>query len=160
MRGHLVSQPGRQGEMAAKAGIVLALRNQYPRHILLHTLAHLLMRQMSLDCGYSSASLRERIYSDEKMAGLLIYTSTPDSDGSLGGLVRQTKPSEKFDAVLRSAQSWLGSAQAILSVASMIHDVRTGSTVPPATPAQWFQKHRASSVIVSSIEEWSSISQM
>jgi hypothetical protein len=49
------------------------------------------MRQMSLDCGYSSASLRERIYSDDKMAGLLIYTSTPDSDGSLGGLVRQTR---------------------------------------------------------------------
>ena len=68
-----------------------ALRGQRPRLILLHTLAHLLMRQMSLDCGYSSASLRERIYSDENMAGLLIYTSTPDSDGSLGGLVRQTR---------------------------------------------------------------------
>lgn len=70
---------------------LLALKGQRPRLILLHTLAHMLMRQMSLDCGYSSASLRERIYSDEKMAGLLIYTSTPDSDGSLGGLVRQVK---------------------------------------------------------------------
>jgi hypothetical protein len=67
------------------------LKDQRPRLLLLHTLAHLLMRQMSLDCGYSSASLRERIYSDDKMAGLLIYTSTPDSDGSLGGLVRQTR---------------------------------------------------------------------
>jgi len=67
------------------------LKDQRPRLLLLHTLAHLLMRQMSLDCGYSSASLRERIYSDAKMAGLLIYTSTPDSDGSLGGLVRQTR---------------------------------------------------------------------
>lgn len=68
-----------------------ALRGQGPRLVLLHTLAHLLIRQMSLDCGYSSASLRERIYSDENMAGLLVYTSTPDSDGSLGGLVRQTR---------------------------------------------------------------------
>ena len=68
-----------------------ALKSQRPRLILLHTLAHMLMRQMSLDCGYSSASLRERIYSDESMAGLLIFTSTPDSDGSLGGLVRQVK---------------------------------------------------------------------
>jgi hypothetical protein len=68
-----------------------ALRGQGPRLILLHTLAHLLIRQMSLDCGYSSASLRERIYSDDNMAGLLVYTSTPDSDGSLGGLVRQTR---------------------------------------------------------------------
>lgn len=67
------------------------LTDQQPRLILLHTLAHLLMRQMSLDCGYSSASLRERIYSDREMAGLLVYTSTPDSDGSLGGLVRQTR---------------------------------------------------------------------
>jgi len=80
-----------------------ALRGQRPRLILLHTLAHLLMRQMSLDCGYSSASLRERIYSDETMAALLIYTSTPDSDGSLGGLVRQTKPPEKFEGVLLSS---------------------------------------------------------
>jgi hypothetical protein len=68
-----------------------ALKAQRPRLILLHTLAHMLMRQMSLDCGYSSASLRERIYSDDNMAGLLIFTSTPDSDGSLGGLVRQVR---------------------------------------------------------------------
>ncbi len=82
---------------------LMSLRNQYPRLVLLHTLAHLLMRQMAMDCGYSSASLRERVYSDETMAGLLIYTSTPDSDGSLGGLVRQTKPPERFHAALRSA---------------------------------------------------------
>lgn len=61
------------------------------------------MRQMSLDSGYSSASLRERIYSDENMAGLLIYTSTPDSDGSLGGLVRQTKPPTRFEDLLMSS---------------------------------------------------------
>jgi len=80
-----------------------AVKEQPPRLILLHTLAHLLIRQMSLDCGYSSASLRERIYSGRDMAGVLIYTSTPDSDGSLGGLVRQSKPPEKFADVLFSA---------------------------------------------------------
>lgn len=79
------------------------LKNQGPRLILLHTLAHLLIRQLSLDSGYSSSSLRERIYSDETMAGLLIYTSTPDSDGSLGGLVRQAKPPEKFEGIIMSA---------------------------------------------------------
>ncbi len=72
------------------------VQNQGPRLILLHTLAHLFIRQMSLDSGYSSASLRERIYSDEQMYGILIYTSTPDSDGSLGGLVRQTRSPEGF----------------------------------------------------------------
>jgi hypothetical protein len=80
-----------------------ALREQPPRLILLHTLAHLLIRYLSLDCGYSSASLRERIYSDERMAGLLIYTSSTDSDGSLGGLVRQTWPPERFADVMRQS---------------------------------------------------------
>lgn len=62
-----------------------------PRLVLVHTFAHALIRQLTLACGYSSASLRERLYSDMKlgMAGLLIYTATTDSDGSLGGLERQ-----------------------------------------------------------------------
>ena len=65
-----------------------------PRYMLCHTIAHALMRQLTLECGYSSASLQERIYAgtgDERMAGLLIYTATPDSDGTLGGLERQGK---------------------------------------------------------------------
>ena len=51
------------------------------------------MRQLSLECGYSAASLRERIYArpqtdtQSAMAGILIYTSAPDSEGTLGGLV-------------------------------------------------------------------------
>jgi hypothetical protein len=60
-----------------------------PRAVLLHTLAHLLIRQLSLECGYSSTSLRERIYSGVDMCGLLIYTASADADGSLGGLVQQ-----------------------------------------------------------------------
>jgi hypothetical protein len=64
-----------------------------PRFVLLHTLAHLLIRQLSFECGYSSASLRERLYarsSDERpMAGVLIYTASGDSEGTLGGLARQ-----------------------------------------------------------------------
>ena len=71
----------------------------YPeaRYILIHSFAHALMRQLSIECGYTSASLRERIYSrsdnDEQgpMAGLLIYTSAPDSEGTLGGLVKLGK---------------------------------------------------------------------
>ncbi len=63
-----------------------------PRYLLVHTWAHALMRQLTLECGYSSASLRERLYAGEdagKMAGVLIYTATSDSDGTLGGLQRQ-----------------------------------------------------------------------
>ena len=69
---------------------------QYPtlRYVLLHSFSHALMRQLALEAGYSMASLSERIYSrtpeepDGPMAGVLIYTSAPDSEGTLGGLVR------------------------------------------------------------------------
>lgn len=63
-----------------------------PRYLLAHSFAHALMRQLTLECGYSTAALRERLYvSDgtDGMAGLLIYTATSDSDGTLGGLQRQ-----------------------------------------------------------------------
>lgn len=59
------------------------------RYLLAHTVAHALMRQLTLECGYSTASLRERLYVNDDMAGLLIYTATSDSDGTLGGLQRQ-----------------------------------------------------------------------
>lgn len=69
-------------------------RSMTAKFLLLHTLAHLLIRQLSFACGYSIASLRERIYCNEapegkKMAGILIYTANGDSEGTLGGLVRQ-----------------------------------------------------------------------
>lgn len=65
-----------------------------PRFVLLHTIAHLIIRQLTAQCGYETASLREKIYStyngtDEEMCGILIYTSATDSDGSLGGLARE-----------------------------------------------------------------------
>jgi Domain of unknown function (DUF1998) len=65
------------------------------RYWLLHTLSHMLIRQMALECGYSSASLAERIYArtaDEAEAGILIYTAASDSEGTLGGLVALGTP--------------------------------------------------------------------
>ena len=60
------------------------------KFLVLHTLSHLLIRQLSFESGYEAASLRENIYfSDNHMSGILIYTADSDSDGSLGGLVRQ-----------------------------------------------------------------------
>jgi hypothetical protein len=62
------------------------------RLLLVHSIAHALIRQLSLSCGYGSASLRERLYVDNgewEMAGLLVFTSSPDADGTLGGLARQ-----------------------------------------------------------------------
>jgi hypothetical protein len=77
-------------------------RGQPPRDVndkfvLLHSFAHVLIRQLSFDCGYGSASLRERIYCEsspgtEPMQGILIYTASGDSEGTMGGLVRQGDP--------------------------------------------------------------------
>ena len=63
---------------------------QMPRYLLVHTLSHMLLRQVALECGYSSASIRERIYVgtlDAPTAGLLLSTAASDSEGTLGGLV-------------------------------------------------------------------------
>lgn len=70
----------------------------YPgiRYAMLHTLSHLLIRELALECGYNAASIRERIYADtegdDSQAGILIYTAAADSDGTLGGLVDLGKP--------------------------------------------------------------------
>lgn len=77
-----------------------------PRFVLLHSVAHMLINALALDCGYSSTSIRERIYSSDDpggpMAGVLLYTATPDSDGSLGGLADQGETS-RFHHVLTTA---------------------------------------------------------
>lgn len=79
-----------------------------PRFILLHTLAHMLIRRLVFECGYGSASLRERIYVSEnpkaRMAGILIYTASGDCEGSMGGLVRMGEP-ENFARVFEAAIS-------------------------------------------------------
>ena len=66
-----------------------------PRTILIHSFAHQFIRQISFACGYSLASLRERIFSGIEdgisMCGVLIYTASPDSEGTLGGLVSQAR---------------------------------------------------------------------
>lgn len=73
-----------------------------PRRLLVHSFAHALMNELSLDAGYPVASLRERVYAGKDQAGVLIYTATADSAGSLGGLSAQSDP-ERLDAVVRSA---------------------------------------------------------
>jgi hypothetical protein len=62
-------------------------------YVVLHTLSHLLIRAIALECGYNSASLSERIYyNGDDRAGLLIYTAVPDAEGTLGGLVSLAEP--------------------------------------------------------------------
>ncbi|HEY5503647.1 MAG TPA: DUF1998 domain-containing protein [Sedimentisphaerales bacterium] len=82
---------------SARAARLQPFRNITAKFVLLHTLAHVLINQLSFDCGYGSASLRERLYCNigdpsRPMHGILIYTASGDSEGTMGGLVRQGKP--------------------------------------------------------------------
>ncbi len=66
------------------------------RFYLLHSLSHLLLNAIAIECGYSAAALSERLYcaprnDDVPMAAILISTGTPGSEGTLGGLVEQGK---------------------------------------------------------------------
>lgn len=66
------------------------------RYLLVHSLAHILINQLVFECGYSTASLRERLFisadSLAPMAGFLIYTASGDAEGTMGGLVRLGRP--------------------------------------------------------------------
>ncbi|MFC4454087.1 DUF1998 domain-containing protein [Deinococcus sonorensis] len=77
-----------------------------PRRVLVHTFAHLLINTLTFHCGYSAASLRERLFvSDEpghEMAGVLIYTASGDAEGTLGGLVRMGEPG-RLEGLIRTA---------------------------------------------------------
>ncbi len=78
-----------------------------PAFYMLHTLSHIVLRELSFTSGYSSSALRERLYysdgtAGDRMCGFLIYTSSSDADGTLGGLVRQGLPGN-FMSILRAA---------------------------------------------------------
>lgn len=69
----------------SKGWTITVVRNAV--YVLMHTFAHLMIKQMSMSSGYSSSAIRERIYFGDKMAGILLYTGSSDKEGSLGGLV-------------------------------------------------------------------------
>ncbi len=62
-------------------------------YMLLHTLSHLMIQSLAMRCGYPASSIRERIYADAETGrfGILLYTGSPDAEGTLGGLVQQAR---------------------------------------------------------------------
>jgi hypothetical protein len=91
--------------------IGLDINDLNPKFVLIHTLSHLIMKELIYFCGYSQASLRERLYiSSNKnftMSGFMIYTASGDSEGTLGGLVRMGKPGyleEVIDKAIENAR--------------------------------------------------------
>lgn len=84
----------------------VANRSWVSRYLLVHSLAHILINQLVFECGYSTASLRERLYisadTAAPMAAFLLYTAAGDSEGTLGGLVRLGRPERLGPVVLRA----------------------------------------------------------
>ncbi|WP_414859630.1 DrmB family protein [Piscinibacterium candidicorallinum] len=122
----LKANPGLEHRVAKleRRSRMIAEERGYPRGysitarlLLVHSFAHALIRTISVDCGYSSSALRERLYISEgdsqnpPMNGVLIYTGSPDSEGSLGGLVRLADPHQIEHVVRRAILSarWCGS---------------------------------------------------
>jgi hypothetical protein len=121
----------------------------YPgiRYAMLHTLSHLLIRELALECGYNAASIRERIYATdqdhaEPMAGILLYTAAADSDGTLGGLVDLGKP-ETLGHLIKQALRRSG----VCSADPLCSEHNPGSdrpfTEPRVTRVASFRKPRA-----------------
>ena len=106
----------RSKEIAEQRGLVRDYTIT-PRLLVVHSFAHAVIRQISVECGYSASALRERLYVSEgndefpAMNGVLIYTGSPDSEGSLGGLVRLADPKLLEPIVRRTLDSanWCGS---------------------------------------------------
>lgn len=75
------------------------------RHLLLHTLSHVLLNELALITGYPASSITERIFSEPNQSGIFLYTATSDSAGSLGGLCAQGSPSNLIKLLENAVQS-------------------------------------------------------
>lgn len=85
------------------------LKRASPRFVLLHTLAHVLIRELSFQCGYATSSLRERIYcklpdDGSPQAGILVYTAAGDMEGTLGGLARRGEPPLLLQSIMAALE--------------------------------------------------------
>jgi hypothetical protein len=119
-----------------------------PRFVMIHSFAHAFMRRLALECGYSSAALRERLFVGNApidMVGVLIHTDSPDSEGTLGGLVRQGTPDRLRDTLvglLRDAR-WCSSDPVCITGTMTLSTPRNGAAchaclLAPETSCQHF----------------------
>lgn len=139
--------------------------------LLVHSFSHIWMRQIAMESGYAQASIRERLYvhysenPSEFMAGVLLYTSSSDSDGTLGGLVRLGRPdtlARILDQALEEAK--LCSTDPLCSshsptgegtIATLSGAACYACMLAPETSCEYSNKWLDRSVIVPTLEEGS-----
>jgi len=134
-----------------------------PEFVLIHSLAHLIIRQLSLSSGYNTASIRERVYCGgdaPSMRGVLIFTGTSDSDGTLGGLARLSEPA-LFEALVKDAVAdaiWCASdpicSDGISSVSESSNKAACHSCILlPETSCEHFNSFLDRAFIVGTVED-------
>ena len=134
-----------------------------PRYVLIHTLAHAFINELALECGYSSSSIRERLYVGEQgssMCGFLVYTSAPDADGTLGGLSRQGRSPRMATTLQRAIRGleWCSSdplcsdGLASFSDSSNLAACHTCSFLPE-TSCETFNKYLDRNLVVGTIAD-------
>lgn len=133
------------------------------RKLMLHSLSHIILRQLTLECGYSSAALRERLYVDDEnieMNGILIYTGTADSDGTLGGL--QARADElllenTLEGAIKSAR-WCSSDPICIDGSMSPREMHSGASchsclLVPETSCELFNKFLDRALLVGTPED-------
>lgn len=75
-----------------------------PRQILIHTFSHALLQELAAHGGYTTTSLKERIYASKDMFGVFIYTASGDSEGSLGGLTNLAQSEKLLPIIIRALE--------------------------------------------------------
>lgn len=91
---------------AERNGKEFAPRRVDAVYVAIHTLSHVLIDQLSLEAGYPASSLKERLFVGKDMAGILVYTASADSAGSLGG-VASMADSNRLATALSEAEDRL-----------------------------------------------------
>lgn len=73
-------------------------REDFPgiTYYMLHSFSHMLITAVALECGYPASSIKERIYCSERGYGILLYTGSPDAEGTLGGLIEAGRNIHKY----------------------------------------------------------------
>lgn len=133
------------------------------RMVLLHSLAHALIRRLSLDCGYSSSALKERLYvgdAPQAMCGILIHTGAPDSEGTLGGLVRQGETNRlwnTFGGALKE-MSWCSSDPVCITGTATLSSPENGAAchaclLVPETSCQHFNRFLDRALLIGTPEQ-------
>ena len=118
-------------------------------YYMLHSLAHMLITSLALDCGYPMSSLRERIYGGVGMEGsygILIYTGSSDAEGTLGGLIEAGRKIDRH--FLRALQG--GKLCARITIQGP-KGRRTCSAVPVTAVSLLPRLHASSSITCSTV---------